>query len=67
MNRADRRQQQRQAPFAIRLYARTYRCPDCINSTSEPVADEFGVWHINVHHDETCPSYRKLRALGWAS
>jgi hypothetical protein len=66
MNRADRRRQQRQAPFAIRLYARTYQCPDCINSTSEPYADEFGVWHVEVGHDLTCPSYRRLQALGLA-
>jgi hypothetical protein len=66
-NRADRRRRERKAPLAIRLYALNYRCPDCINSTSEPYADEHGVWHIDVAHDETCPSYRRLRALGWVT
>jgi hypothetical protein len=64
MNRADRRRQQRKVPPAIRAYARAYQCPDCLNTSSEPYADDLGMWHIEVHHDETCPSYRRLRALG---
>lgn len=60
MNRADRRRNNRQAPPELRAYAAAYRCPDCLSETAQPVADEFGVWHINVHHDETCPLYRRL-------
>ena len=65
MNRAQRRAG-RQAPADIRAFAAAYRCPDCLSETAEPYhgGDH---WHINVHHDETCPSYRKLRAVGWAT
>lgn len=66
MNRAQRRAAQRKAPPALRAFAAAYRCPDCLNETTEPYhgGDH---WHINVHHDDTCPTYRRLRAEGRAS
>jgi hypothetical protein len=67
MNRAERRRNNRSAPRSIRAFAAAYRCPDCLSNTTQPVADEFGVWHIDVQHDDTCPSYRRLKAKGLAT
>jgi hypothetical protein len=66
MNRADRRRQARAAPRALRLYAAAYQCPDCNSETDQPYHDGL-IWHINLHHDETCPSYRRLKANGCAT
>jgi hypothetical protein len=66
MNRAHRRAAHRQAPREVRSFAVAYRCPDCLSETTQPVADQFGMWHVEVHHDGTCPTYRRLRAEGWA-
>jgi hypothetical protein len=67
MNRAQRRRAHRQAPPEFRAFAANYRCPDCLNDTTQPVADDLGIWHIEVHHDDTCPTYRRLLAHGQAS
>ena len=32
-------------------------CPDC-DSQSRLDQDAHGVWHLHVHHDATCPTYR---------
>lgn len=67
MNRAERRRVGRQAPAVFRAFAAAYRCPDCLSDTAQPVPDAFGVWHIDVHHDDTCPTYRRLKAEGRAT
>jgi hypothetical protein len=67
MNRAQRRRETRKAPRAICLFAAAYRCPDCLSETTQPVSDHLGAWHIDVHHDDTCPTYRRLRAQGLAT
>jgi hypothetical protein len=66
MNRAERRRNNRNAPRALRAFAAAYRCPDCLSETTEPYhgGDR---WHINVHHDDTCPMYRRLIAKGLAT
>jgi hypothetical protein len=66
MNRAERRRNNRNTPRALRAFAAAYRCPDCLSDTTEPyhAGDR---WHINVHHDETCPMYRRLKAKGLAT
>ena len=66
MNRSERRRNNHRAPRVLRAFAAAYRCPDCLSETAEPYhgGDH---WHINVHHDETCPTYRRLRAEGWAT
>ena len=67
VNRSQRRAARRNAPRSVRWLADNYRCPDCLSETTQPVADERGVWHINVHHDDTCPTYKRLLAQGLAS
>jgi hypothetical protein len=67
MNRRERRAMTRQAPASIRAYAAAYKCPDCLSETTQPVADAFGAWHIDVQHDATCPMYRRLLAKGLAT
>jgi hypothetical protein len=67
MNRAERRRNNHNAPRAIRAFAAAYRCPDCLSETTQPVVDEFGVWHIDVQHDDTCPMYHRLKAKGLAT
>jgi hypothetical protein len=67
MNRAQRRRMTQEAPRSIRAFAASYRCPDCLSETTQPVVDEFGMWHIEVRHDETCPMYRRLKAKGLAT
>ena len=62
MNRAQRRVARRQAPASVRSFAAAYQCPDCLAETTYPVADQHGVWHIDVRHDDTCPIFRRLRA-----
>jgi hypothetical protein len=66
MNRAERRRLTREAPRPIRAFAAAYRCPDCISETTQPYhgGDH---WHIDVHHDDTCPTYRRLKAKGRAT
>jgi hypothetical protein len=67
VNRAQRRCAQRQAPASVRWVAENYRCPDCLSENSHLAQDKYGIWHVNVHHDNTCPTYRRLLAQGLAS
>jgi hypothetical protein len=60
VNRAQRRGR-RKAPPAFIEYARTYRCPDCLSETAYPLSDRHGIWHIEVRHDDTCPTYIAMR------
>lgn len=55
------------APLSIRAFAAAYRCPDCLSETAQPVADQLGIWHVYVHHDDTCPMYQRLKAKGLAT
>lgn len=43
-------------------------CPDC-NADTELARDPDhpGVWRLNIRHDDTCPTYRRLRCQGRAS
>lgn len=67
MNRAQRRQSRRYAPPKVRALAAAYQCPDCLSENGVPFQDSFGIWHLNVHHDDTCPTYRRLKAEGSAT
>jgi hypothetical protein len=49
------------------MLAAIYRCPDCLSDNGTPYADSSGIWHLDVHHDDTCPLYRRLKAEGRAS
>ena len=40
-------------PRAV-CFARAYHCPDC-SSTTRLELDAFGVHHLTVVHDDTCP------------
>lgn len=40
-------------PRAV-CFARAYRCPDCTARTRLDV-DAFGVHHLTVIHEDTCP------------
>lgn len=66
MNRAERRRNYRQVPRVLRAFAAAYRCPDCSSETGELYPDGQR-WHLNIHHDDTCPSYRQLKARGLAT
>ena len=35
-------------------FARAYQCPDC-NAETRLEADAFGIHHLRVYHDDTCP------------
>lgn len=67
MNRSQRRAARKRAPTSVRAYANAYRCPDCDSETATPYTDAHGVWHLEVRHDETCPTYLRLLAEGRAS
>jgi hypothetical protein len=75
VNRRDRRRKRRPCPphrrpsETVRAVAALYRCPDCMSTVDEPVlADGTSrVWRLNVRHDDTCPTYRRLKSLGLAS
>jgi hypothetical protein len=62
MNRRTRRAAARHAPPQFRALAATYRCPDCLSETAQPVPLDPGgrSWRINVSHDATCPTYRRM-------
>ena len=55
MSRAERRK----IPPPFRAIAGTvdYRCPDCDNDIRLH-QDEYGVWRLDILHDDTCPWYR---------
>jgi len=55
VNRAQRRAARAQAPRSVRKFAALSRCPDCLSENTEPVRDAWGIWHIETHHDATCP------------
>lgn len=62
MNRADRRK----LPTALRGIAdnlHRYRCPDCNNDT-QLRQDTYGVWHLEVLHDDTCPTLTAIERNG---
>ena len=64
MNSPDRRK----IPPLFRAIAATvdYRCPDCDNDIRLH-QDEYGVWRLDIMHDDACPTYRRLRAEGRAT
>ena len=67
VNRADRRRAGRRAPRSVNAFAATYECPDCLADVTYPIEGDDGRWHIFVHHDETCPLYRRLKTAGLAT
>jgi len=61
MNRAQRRTAARTpCGRAAVAYADAYLCPDCTSET-ELRQDDDGVYHLDVHHDDSCPTYRRMR------
>ncbi len=38
-------------------------CPDC-DATTELVDHGHGLWLLEIRHDDTCPTYRRLLATG---
>jgi hypothetical protein len=54
MNRAARRR----LPPDVRAAAEAYQCPDCDNTT-RVWCDQFGMWRLDVLHDDTCPWLRQ--------
>lgn len=67
MNRKERRAARKRAPANVRAFADTYRCPDCASESAAPYMDAHGIWRLEVRHDGTCPTYRRLLAEGRAS
>jgi len=61
VNRRQRRTAARTAGGRAALsYADQYTCPDCASDT-ELRRDDDGVFHLDVHHDDTCPTFRRIR------
>jgi hypothetical protein len=50
-------------PFRVIAATVDYRCPDCDNDIRQH-QDGFGMWRLDVLHDDTCPTYRRLQATG---
>lgn len=67
MNRADRRRAGRRAPRSVSDYARNYQCQDCLADVTYPLEGDDGRWHIAVLHDQTCWTYKQLKAAGLAT
>jgi len=62
VNRAQRRAAARTAGGRAALaYADQYECPDCTSDTALR-RDDSGVFHLDVRHDDTCPTYRGVRS-----
>jgi len=60
VNRAQRRAAARTAGGrAVLSYADQYTCPDCASDT-ELWRDDDGVFHLEIRHDDTCPTYRGM-------
>jgi hypothetical protein len=63
----NRRQRRSTAiPEAVAIFAAAYRCPDCLSESAAPTQDHFGMWHLEIRHDDTCPAYRQMKARGLA-
>jgi hypothetical protein len=45
-------------PKAIKKFAQQYRCSHCRSSVDGIVKDPFGIWHVMIGHDDTCPVLR---------
>jgi len=45
-------------PVAVQSFADQASCPDCDSITTRPERDEYGIWHLVMHHDPHCPFYR---------
>jgi hypothetical protein len=54
MNRRARRAKRAQLDARAVGVATAYQCPDCA-SRSQLEVDAFGVHHLHVYHDDTCP------------
>ena len=70
---SNRRKLTPQPPPEATAYAAAYRCGHCTGKASlRRKPDRYGVWHINVFHDTSCPVYTGrvspassgIRALG---
>jgi hypothetical protein len=46
---------QPQPPAAVAAMAATYTCGSCDAEIGRPHLDHDGIWHMQVHHDESCP------------
>ena len=61
MNRAQRRQAARTpGGQAVRDYADTYCCPDCLSDTGEVEQLTNGVYYVEIRHDDSCPTLRGI-------
>ncbi len=61
VNRRQRRTAARTAGGRAALtYADQYTCPDCASET-ELRRDDDGVFLLEVRHDDTCPTFRRIR------
>jgi hypothetical protein len=63
VNRAERRRLPKAAQAADNLH--TVRCPDCDNDTQ--LIAYGSAYIVQILHDDTCPTYRRLLAEGRAS
>jgi hypothetical protein len=53
---SNRRHASPKPPAEAEAYADAYQCGHCTgHGALRRKADRYGVWHINVFHDPTCP------------
>lgn len=72
MNREQRRAAARRGPNRhpetqatddeIRAAAASYKCPDC-NADTSLSQDGHGIWHLDIAHDDTCPTFQRIRRM----
>lgn len=43
-------------PAGVAAYARAYRCHDCDADVGPPRMGVDGVWHVEIAHDDSCPT-----------
>lgn len=49
-----------EVPLEVRAAALTHRCRECASET-DLFADTYGIWHLQVRHDDTCPTYQEIQ------
>lgn len=53
---SNRRRSSRKPPAEATAYAAAYKCGHCTGlARVRRKPDQYGVWHVDVHHDNSCP------------
>lgn len=60
MNRRERRAHRIGNAWPANVVEALTRCSDCASETTY-ARDEYGILHATIAHDDTCPTYRRMR------